>query len=924
MLYAPCSRQSGRERTFLDKSPEKSYKVEKSIQQPMTKMWSARQMLRSFTCLGRVAMALGSLLAATSQAQVTNFANFEAKQTRPVSLSPDGTRLFAVNTPDARLSVFDVSNPQNPVLMAEIPVGVEPVSVNARTDDEVWVINEVSDTVSIVSVGRRIVVDTLYVPDEPADVAFANGKAFVTSARNNLVRVFDATTRASLTNIAVLGENPRAIVPSADGTKVYAAFALSGNRTTLIPPDKAPTQPTNEMRAGLPAPPQVGLIVDAADPAWAGGPSPVIRYTMPDNDVVEINTSTLAISRYISRAGTVNFSLAVRPGNGDLYVANTDARNLTRFEPKLRGAFVTNQVSRVKITDGSVTCFDLNPGFNYTNFPSLPDKTNALAQPTFIVFGPSGNNFYVAAFGSDRVALVDANSGAVMERIDLNPEAQGSAAAARSKRGPRGLALKPGTALYVLNRISNTLTVIDPVTRAVMRELAVGSFDPTPSVVRQGRGFLYDTKLSGNGTVSCASCHIDAEMDLLAWDLGDPKGDLTSVKTFLPGIGTNTSTFHPMKGPMTTQTLRGLKAMDPLHWRGDRTNFLHFNGAFDSLLGGDVLPVADMQAYMAFVNTITFQPNPNQNLDRTLPASFAGGNPRAGFTNYVRDVYNLNLTCNTCHTLPTGTGRFIIPAVALQESQDFKVPQLRNVYQKMRFTNSPGAQSVMGFGIVHDGMDPSLFVFLSRSVFGTFANNTTIKNNISAFVQCIDTGTAPAVGYARTVTSTNLLTASITNDWNLLEAQALARTNIDLVVKGTIDGKQHGLLYQPGQNRYQSDETGIGPFTRAQLLTKIQNGDTLTLLGVPPGSGYRMGIDRDVDGVLDRDVPEPTLQITKTSSKAVVSWPVSADGFVLEKSDSPNGANWVPETSLRVTNGGLFTITNTISSTNLFYRLRQL
>src|SRR5215510_3193685 len=109
-----------------------------------------------------------SLLALSASAQ--NYTNFEAKLTRPICLSPDGTKLFAVNTADARLSVFDVTHPRNPFLIAEIPVGVEPVSVNARNNDEVWVVNEVSDSVSIVSLTRRLVVDTLYVKDEPADV----------------------------------------------------------------------------------------------------------------------------------------------------------------------------------------------------------------------------------------------------------------------------------------------------------------------------------------------------------------------------------------------------------------------------------------------------------------------------------------------------------------------------------------------------------------------------------------------------------------------------------------------------------------------------------------------------------------------------------------------------------------------------------
>src|SRR5262245_24831641 len=71
----------------------------------------------------------------------SSYVNFEGKQTRPICLSEDGTRLFVVNTPDARLSVFEVSQPSNPHLLAEIPVGIEPVSVSARNNDEVWVVN---------------------------------------------------------------------------------------------------------------------------------------------------------------------------------------------------------------------------------------------------------------------------------------------------------------------------------------------------------------------------------------------------------------------------------------------------------------------------------------------------------------------------------------------------------------------------------------------------------------------------------------------------------------------------------------------------------------------------------------------------------------------------------------------------------------
>lgn len=875
---------------------------------------------------------LGVFLAAVGRweacAQGT-FVNFEGKQTRPVCLSPDGSRLFAVNTPASQLSVFDLSQPWQPLLIAEIFVGLEPVSVNARDNDEVWVVNEVSDSVSVVSVSARAVIETLAVKDEPADVLFAQGRAFVTAARNNRIAVFDLSTRAAITNIPVCGENPRALARSPDGSKVYAAFALSGNRTTLVPPERAPVPPLPSNPV-LPNAPQVGLIVDATDPMWTSGPNPVIRFAMPDNDVVAIDATSLTVTRYFPRIGTVNLGLAVHPLSGDLFVANTEARNLIRFEPNLRGNFLSNRISRVRVADGTVDHFDLNPGFGYDGFPRLPELTNALAQPTAMVFDPSGTHFYVAAFGTDRIARMD-SAGRILDRIELAPEATGAAARPRTKRGPRGLALKPGEALYTLNRIANTLTVIDLRDHTIVREIPVGSYDPTPAVIREGRGFLYDAKLSGNGTVSCASCHIDAEMDLIAWDLGDPSGPMQTNRVRLsPALPALTSVFHPMKGPMTTQTLRGLRRQDPLHWRGDRTNFLFFNAAFDGLLGGNVLAEEDMIAFRDFINTIVFQPNPNQNLDRSFPTNFPTrhgvGNAANGRSIFLNQVYadSLHLTCNTCHTLPNGSTNVIIPAAALRESQDFKVPHLRNVYQKLSLNRSAGAQSVGGFGLVHDGSDPDLFTFLSRPVFERFHTNDPVKRDLDAFVQCFDTGMAPAVGYARTARPDNIARADLLRDWDLLENQARPPANIDLVAKGVIGGRRRGFLFHPPTSSYLSDSTNGPALTRAQLVAEVAGGATLTLMGVPPGSGPRLGVDRNADGVLDGDVTPPELHIVRTTDRVVISWPTNQSGFVLERTTALPAKQWQPDTSARGIVGGDFSVTNSVTSSNLFFRLREL
>jgi YVTN family beta-propeller protein len=804
--------------------------------------------------------ALFAVLAAVplaAQVPPSAFVNFEGAQTNPVRISSDGARLFAVNSPDARLSVFDLTEPASPKLLAEIPVGIEPASVNINPgvpgNDEAWVVNQESDSVSVVSVSKGIVTDTIYAKDEPSDVVFAgNGLAFVSIARSNLVNVYNAATHALVKSIHLTGEGPRALAVSPDGSTVYVAFALSGNHTTLIPPSKAPPQPLPvDFNPALPTPPRVGLIVDASDPAWTS----VIQYTMPDNDVAAIGATSLAVTQYFPHLGTVNLGLAVNPQSGNVYVANTDALNLVMYETALNGHFVNHRISSVNPTTGQTQIWDLNPGIDYAQLPNPAALATTLAMPTAIVFDPTGRYLYIAAFGTDRVGVFDTTTGTVTNFIEIDPQATGATVNPATKRGPRGLALNTSAhLLYVLNRICNTISIVNLSNNAVTAEIPTGSFDPTPVVIRNGRGFLYDHKLSGNGTGACASCHIDAEMDLLAWNLGDPAGNMTILQQ-----GTATLEFHPMKGPMTTQTLRGLVNLEPYHWRGDKPNFAAFNGAFASLLGGPQLSDADMAAFTNFINTIAYQPNPNQNLDRTLPATLPlpdhrqPGDPIAGQNTFLTmPVNHVNRTCNTCHTSNPGPGTDGLIDPGTPPAQPMKRSQLRNLYQKTNSNFAPGAVSVDGFGFTNDGSSMGLFQFLGGPEFPLIRDNTTAKVDLEAYQLCFDTGTAPAVGYTRTLTAANVTKAPAQSDWNTLQSQASA-ANIDLIANGTIQGQIHGLLYLPATNNYQSDTTGLGPFTQTQLIAFIQSGDTLTVMGVPPGSGVRMGLDRKLDGILNGD-----------------------------------------------------------------------
>ena len=103
----------------------------------------------------RLFFAAAVLLSAGLAAAQPSFVAFESGHVRPLTLSPDGTQLFVVNTPDNTLEIFDVGS-GGLTFAASVPVGMEPVSVAARTNDEVWVVNHLSDSVSIVDLSGAV------------------------------------------------------------------------------------------------------------------------------------------------------------------------------------------------------------------------------------------------------------------------------------------------------------------------------------------------------------------------------------------------------------------------------------------------------------------------------------------------------------------------------------------------------------------------------------------------------------------------------------------------------------------------------------------------------------------------------------------------------------------------------------------------
>jgi DNA-binding beta-propeller fold protein YncE len=924
------------------------------------------------------AIALSApLLASHAFAQsAPSFVAFESGHVRPLAQSPDGTKLFAVNTPNNTLDVFRITA-GGLELLARVPVGLEPVAVAARTDNEVWVVNHLSDSVSVVSLeGTTRVVRTLLVGDEPRDIVFAGmpNKAFITTAHRGQHRthpsiagvpgagdaqlttpsvgradvwVFEASRQSNevggvpIRIMTFFADTPRALAVSPDRNTLYVAAFKSGNQTTTVDeghvcdgfePGKSCFVKTRIMPGGLMGPkanaegkpaPETGLIVkfnkaknqwqDTVGRNWNNA----LEFRLPDQDVFAVDANNLTQKVAYPQVGTTLFNMVTNPITGALYVTNTEADNMVRFEGpgKHGGTTVQGKIalSRVTVIAGStVSPRHLNKHIDYAKLVTDPGfdpttKNHSLSMPLDMAVTKDGKTLYVTAYGSSRIGVFNT---AELESDAFDPRTASANYITVSGGGPSGVLLdEPRGRMYVMTRFDNAVKVVNLATRAEVAKSTLPN--PEPAHIQAGRPLLYDAqRSSANGEASCASCHIFGDEDALAWDLGNPDdvvttspipqkftGDLGTAK-FLFGVkakingSDNPKEFHPMKGPMTTQTLRGMRNSGAMHWRGDRSNgvfgisakdsnlsFINFAVAFEGLLGNkEMMSKEEMQRFADFQLDVMLPPNPIRNLDNTLTAAqkrgfdfYTGKRSSDGFdiTLFGKKISE-GLNCNGCHRLDAAQGFYGTGGDQSFEGipQIVKIPQLRNVYQKIGrfgavaqpFSTAPGTgflgNQIRGYGFVHDGATDTLAHFFTARVFKPNLNSgfpmlnpDATRRDVSDFMHAFESDLAPIVGQQVTLTATNGAAANLRID--LLIARAKAPfvskdlggtvTECDLVASVVEGGTPRGYLFDAASGNFVS--SGEGASTRADAALRALAavaGQEVTYTCTPPGSGRRI------------------------------------------------------------------------------------
>jgi DNA-binding beta-propeller fold protein YncE len=856
-------------------------------------------------CVRAIAALLLAVAPATAQGR---FVNYEDPQIAPIAVADLGNVhvLLVCNTPDNSLEIYQTTAPY--WLIARVPVGLSPVTVRWNpANDCAYTADFLGDSVSRVRLGPAAITPggtvtlaarnerTSFVGDEPTDIAFAPAGplAFVTLHKSGGLTMIDATTLQSIVPFAPL-DAPSPLAGVTWGVKAPRRIALLPDGRTYV---------LNTMGGEI-----------RRDSLYDFG-----LYTSdPTNPPAGHSSSLYALSGL----GSSNFGFAIDGVGRRMFVVSQIAKNqvagvdavaaqptgfvqtwlqIVDLRPGLPGdrpQLVREQTAGLPIVGTTKPLFrsiNLNRDYSQVAMTEVA-PADALAQATDVALIEDVPGIVVrvalAAFGSDKVALLtpDASqpSGWLIQRVAvpmLNTFGGYSAV------GPRGLAYdatapdptslsRPGM-LFVLNRLDNSLAVVNPWTASLVFQRALGN-DPTPPEIRAGRRFLYSAfATSGNGAVSCSSCHVDARTEGLGWRLGslDPAGPAIPPH-FHDGDAQTTGSMPnwPNDKPITvTQTLQGLvnyllEPFDmqfimtnaPYHWRGDRLQFQDFNDAFVRLQHRSTpLTNDEMDRYTKFVNTIHHAPNPEQSKDRTFGGTT--GNPDDPSTGsgalLGRKLFHIvpmvgPRSCVQCHHLPEGSSNTLTIVLKQRGSIDprtqvhpFETAATRSIFVREMVRTQGFAQTDLTqpititapYGLLHAGiftfvpeLSLSINDFVHRSFFPLVIDP--VKGDaVTRFLREFDSGTAPAIGLAATIDPLNA--AVHTAVFDLLEQQAReANVGVAVHVRG---GVPRGYWFDVETGIYVQEGTLI-TVPRGQLLLFAQNGETVWVEGTPTISERRV------------------------------------------------------------------------------------
>jgi DNA-binding beta-propeller fold protein YncE len=480
--------------------------------------------------------------------------------------------------------------------VAEIPVFSNPVALALAPNGRLWVVHQEDYAVAIVDLDEKRAVDFFRLPyaSLPAGIVFSpSGDAYLPlTATGEVVRI-DGASKEVVTRHQV-APSLRGITMSGDGASVWVTrFVSEGNHGEVYRLD-------------------------------AGTLETASRYDLAEDTTTEDGDARArGLPNYI-------FSVAVTPDGTRAWVPSKKdnmSRGLRRD-----GLPLTPDTALRPL----VSILDLTTGAELVDQRiDLDDRS----LPRHVTFTPLGDWAFVSVFGSNLIELRDAFNRSFI-----------TALRGENLLGPVATVLGPDNRLFVFADLARKLVVydvadllagVDQSTRLVAEVALVAEEKLTAQVLRGKQVFANaeDKRMSSEGYVSCAACHLDGDEDGRVWDF-----------------------FDRGEGYRNTISLLGRRGMAEgrVHWSANFDEIQDFDGAIRAHQGGlGFIPLEDFEtgtvsdplgdpkagldpdldALAAYVTSFDRVPrSPFRNPDGTLTEAGTAG----------RDIFH-RLGCDSCH-----------------------------------------------------------------------------------------------------------------------------------------------------------------------------------------------------------------------------------------------------------------------------------
>ncbi len=358
-------------------------------------------------------------------------------------------------------------------------------------------------------------------------------------------------------------------------------------------------------------------------------------------------------------------------------------RNLLPIVSVARG-WVMSAVLAMVDADGSV------------RLAPLASPSRGFADPTGIAVAPDGNRAFVAASGTDEVAVIDLREAVRLAQTPDEPERMDRAAtivAVRHATGddPRGLAVvrRGGRALVAVSeRLDDTVALLDA-DRGVVSRVAVGPRVPEDPV-HAGERVFADASYCFQGAFSCRSCHPEAGTDGLTYDFE------------VDGVG---------REVVLNRSLEGLEGTAPFKWKGTNPTVERQCGVRFAMVltRADPIPEAKLHDLATYLLSLP-PPRPLLDLARADPETRARvARGQAIFERSRHDDgtrIGPGRRCVTCHAPPHYTNRQTTD-VGTRGPTDpdgrFDVPHLEGIGRKAPYLHDGRATTLGAIFADRDG-----------------------------------------------------------------------------------------------------------------------------------------------------------------------------------------------------------------------------